>query len=219
MLKLKKKQKEAAEAAAKAESEGGGASAPDSCTPSNAAPTLSLLGIGGVNPVKKRSNAKSKKKSAAEIRLQKDIDSLNLEDNPGTDLRWPNSNDLTHFIVSITPTDGFWKKATYEFDVTVPAEYPHNPPKVLCNTRIYHPNINLEGKVCLNILRKDWKPVLDVNAVIYGLTTLFIDPNPSDPLNQDAAKLFREDINSFRLLVERTLRGGRLEGQTFPKLL
>ena len=38
---------------------------------------------------------------------------------------------------------------------------------------IYHPNINLEGKVCLNILREDWKPVLDINAVIYGLIFLF----------------------------------------------
>jgi ubiquitin-conjugating enzyme E2 M len=38
-------------------------------------------------------------------------------------------------------------------------------PKVLCHTTIYHPNINLEGNVCLNILREDWKPVLDINAV------------------------------------------------------
>ena len=63
--------------------------------------------------------------------------------------------------------------------------YPHEPPKVHCDTQvtyryeavdraseqlaqIYHPNINTEGNVCLNILREDWKPVLDINAVIYG---------------------------------------------------
>uniref|UniRef100_A0A3Q7IIK2 UBC core domain-containing protein n=1 Tax=Solanum lycopersicum TaxID=4081 RepID=A0A3Q7IIK2_SOLLC len=34
---------------------------------------------------------------------------------------------------------------------------------------VYHPNIDLEGNVCLNILREDWKPVLNINTIIYGL--------------------------------------------------
>jgi Ubiquitin-conjugating enzyme len=45
---------------------------------------------------------------------------------------------------------------------------------------VYHPNINLQGNVCLNILREDWKPVLDINAVIYGLIYLFYEPNPGE---------------------------------------
>ena len=39
---------------------------------------------------------------------------------------------------------------------------------------MYHPNIDLEGNVCLNILREDWKPVLSINSVIYGLQFLFL---------------------------------------------
>lgn len=39
--------------------------------------------------------------------------------------------------------------------------------------QVYHPNIDLEGSVCLNILREDWKPVLNINTVIYGLYHLF----------------------------------------------
>jgi len=39
---------------------------------------------------------------------------------------------------------------------------------------VYHPNIDLEGNICLNILREDWKPVLSINSVIYGLNFLFI---------------------------------------------
>lgn len=38
--------------------------------------------------------------------------------------------------------------------------------------------------MCLNILREDWKPVLDINSVIYGLIYLFYEPNPDDPLNK-----------------------------------
>lgn len=40
--------------------------------------------------------------------------------------------------------------------------------------QVYHPNIDLEGNVCLNILREDWKPVLNINTVIYGLILLFM---------------------------------------------
>lgn len=52
--------------------------------------------------------------------------------------------------------------------------YPHEAPKVRCETKVYHPNIDLEGAVCLNILREDWKPVLTINSIVYGLQYLFL---------------------------------------------
>lgn len=134
-------------------------------------------------------------------------------------IEFPNPNDLTTFRVSVTPDTGYWSRATYHFTFSIPAHYPHSPPKVECSTRIYHPNINLDGKVCLNILREDWKPVLDINAVIYGLIYLFYEPNPNDPLNHEAAELFRKDIHQFERLVARTLRGGILDGVQFERLV
>lgn len=134
-------------------------------------------------------------------------------------IEFPNPNDLTRFQVTVKPDTGFWLGATYTFTFLIPDHYPHSPPKVTCQTKIYHPNINLEGNVCLNILREDWKPVLDINAVIYGLIYLFYEPNPDDPLNHEAAELFRKDVIQFQKLVAKTLRGGYIEGVMFPKLL
>lgn len=54
----------------------------------------------------------------------------------------------------------------------------------LCSSQIYHPNVDLEGNVCLNILREDWKPVLNLNSVMVGLQYLFLEPNADDPLNK-----------------------------------
>ncbi len=73
--------------------------------------------------------------------------------------------------------------------------------------------------MCLNILRKDWKPVLDINTVILGLIYLFIDPNPEDPLNLEAAELQRDNYEQFKRTVKNTLRGQTVSGVDFPKFV
>jgi ubiquitin-conjugating enzyme E2 M len=75
----------------------------------------------------------------------------------------------------------------------------------------------MDGNVCLNILRDDWKPILTVNAVILGLIFLFIEPNPNDPLNKDAAELMRDDYSTFEDTVIRSLKGEYIDGVEFPK--
>mmetsp|Transcript_22461 Transcript_22461/g.45232 ORF Transcript_22461/g.45232 Transcript_22461/m.45232 type:complete len:223 (-) Transcript_22461:252-920(-) len=222
MLALKKKRE--AEAKAKAAA---AAAAPPSSEPapmavdstSSSSNKVSLLGIGGKKKKSEDGAAKNgtKKRSPGEIRIQKDI--AELDGGKVANIDFPNPNDLTVFEVSVTPDSGYWKNATYKFKFEIPDHYPHTPPKVHCDTKIYHPNINLEGKVCLNILREDWKPVLDINAVIYGLIFLFYEPNPDDPLNHEAAELFRKDINHFERLVNRTLKGGVMDGVYFDRLI
>jgi ubiquitin-conjugating enzyme E2 M len=77
----------------------------------------------------------------------------------------------------------------------------------------------LQGNVCLNILRADWKPVLGINTVILGLIFLFIEPNPNDPLNKEAAELMRANEAAFREKVRKSLKGGMIDGVNFPKLI
>lgn len=109
-------------------------------------------------------------------RLQKDMATLDLP--PGTSIKYnklPSGElDLQSFHIFINPTEeSYWHGGLYDFEFSVPNSYPYEPPKVKCHVKIYHPNIDLEGSVCLNILRKDWKPVLNINHVIFGLETLF----------------------------------------------
>ncbi len=40
-----------------------------------------------------------------------------------------------------------------------------------------------------------------------------------DPLNHEAAELFRKDVGQFERLVHRTLRGGVLDGVQFERLV
>jgi ubiquitin-conjugating enzyme E2 M len=124
-----------------------------------------------------------------------------------------------NFDFSFVPDSGFWKGARLVFKFSLKNDYPYSPPHVECATKIYHPNIDLAGKVCLNILRGDWKPVLDLNNVMHGLYFLFYDPNPLDPLNLEAAQLFRNDVAQFERVVKSTLQGRSHGGESFPKLL
>lgn len=82
---------------------------------------------------------------------------------------FPDPDDILNFRLIIEPDEGMYRGGRFTFDFKINQNFPHEPPKVLCEQKIYHPNIDLEGKVCLNILREDWKPVLNLNAVIVGL--------------------------------------------------
>eukprot|EP01033_Poteriospumella_lacustris_P011286 gene11285-8019_t len=185
-------------------------------TPS-AGGSISLLGVGGAAIKSGEERRGGRKRTPGEIRIQKDIAELDAGNAAKVD--FPNPNDLTNFAVTVRPDTGYWAGARYIFNFHIHPEYPHKPPKVLCQTKIYHPNIDLEGNVCLNILKEDWKPVLDINAVIYGLVYLFYEPNPDDPLNREAAELFRNDRNQFQRIVRRTLEGYGHAGVSFERFV
>jgi len=148
-----------------------------------------------------------------------DVDIAELEMGDVAEIKFPSPNDLTKFEVIVTPDSGYWKGATYRFTFNIPAGYPHDPPKVMCATKIYHPNINLQGNVCLNILREEWKPVLQIEHVIHGVLFLFYEPNPGDPLNQEAAEELRNHKARFERSVRESLRGGYVHGEQFPRLI
>uniref|UniRef100_A0AAZ3QGP1 NEDD8-conjugating enzyme UBC12 n=1 Tax=Oncorhynchus tshawytscha TaxID=74940 RepID=A0AAZ3QGP1_ONCTS len=146
-----------------------------------------------------------------------DINELNL---PKTcEIVFPDQDDLLNFKLIISPDEGFYKGGKFVFSFKVGQGYPHDPPKVKCETMVYHPNIDLEGNVCLNILREDWKPVLTVNSIIYGLQYLFLEPNPEDPLNKEAAEVLQTNRRLFEQNVQRSLRGGYVGATYFERCL
>ena len=248
MLRLKKqKEEEAAALAAAAQSlaapmdvDGSGASAdakaseegataqPPGSAAASAAPAaqpkkISLLNsIGGKElPTAQdkeggATTTKGKKRTPGEIRIQKDISDLDASISDS--VTFPNPNDLTNFVVTVTPVSGFWAQCPYVFHFSIPANYPHEAPKILCKTKVYHPNIDTSGNICLNILRAEWKPVLDINSIINGLYFLFYEPEPNDPLNHKAAKHLREDRAGFGKAVDKTLKGGVVDGEEYKKL-
>ncbi|KAK4982665.1 NEDD8-conjugating protein ubc12 [Elasticomyces elasticus] len=160
---------------------------------------------------------KKKKVTAAQLRVQKDLSELSLGSTMKT--HFPNPDDILNFELTIDPDEGMYKLGTFVFTFAISQNFPHEPPKVKCTQKIYHPNIDLEGNVCLNILREDWKPVLNLNAVIVGLQFLFLEPNASDPLNKEAAEDLKTNRDGFKRNVRTSMLGGQVKGQMFDRVM
>lgn len=171
---------------------------------------------------KAQDDKKVVKQTAAELRVQSDLADLDLPNNVKLKIQ---AKAWKEFVVSISPLDCEWQGATYRFRFKIPAKYPFDGPKVQCLDKIYHPNIDLEGKVCVNVLRP-WKPTYSIQIIIFGLLFLFSHPNPNDPLNKAAAQVLRDSqaksingkINTtFRETVKKSLAGKTINGVSFPK--
>lgn len=61
-------------------------------------------------------------------------------------------------------------------------------PKVRFLTKIYHPNVDKLGRICLDILKDKWSPALQIRTVLLSIQALMSAPNPDDPLDENIAK-------------------------------
>lgn len=75
--------------------------------------------------------------------------------------------------------------------------FPQMPPKGYFLTRIFHPNISKNGEICVNTLKKDWKPTLGLRHILLAIRCLLIEPFPESALNEEAGKMVMEDYEAY----------------------
>ena len=93
----------------------------------------------------------------------------------------------------IGPADSPYSGGIFHLSILFPVDYPFKSPTISFTTKIYHPNVNAAGLICLDILKTSWSPALTISKVLLSICSLLTDPNPNDPLVPEIAQLYKTD--------------------------
>lgn len=134
-------------------------------------------------------------------RINKELQDIG-RDPPAQCSAGPVGDDLFHWQATIMgPPDSPYQGGVFFLNIHFPTDYPFKPPKVSFITRIYHPNINSNGSICLDILRSQWSPALTISKVLLSICSLLTDPNPDDPLVPEIARVYKTDREKYTKLA------------------
>ena len=132
-------------------------------------------------------------------RIQKELEDIQ-RDPPAGCSAGPIGDDLFAWeAVIFGPSDSPYTGGVYRLSIRFPTDYPFKQPHVQFLTRVYHPNINSAGGICLDILKNQWSPALTISKVLLSILSLLTDPNPDDPLVPDIANLYKTNRAAYEM--------------------
>jgi ubiquitin-conjugating enzyme E2 D/E len=135
-------------------------------------------------------------------RLQRELAEIEKDTPANCSAGLVNPDDLfTWQATIIGPTETPYEGGMFNLVILFPTDYPFKPPKISFTTRIYHPNINNTGGICLDILKDQWSPALSITKVLLSICSLLSDPNPDDPLAPEIANIYKTNKEEFNKIA------------------
>ena len=134
---------------------------------------------------------------ATTTRIVKETEKLQKEPPPGIAAS-PTADNPRYFKVVVAgPSQSAYEGGVFNLELFLPEEYPMAPPKVRFLTRIYHPNVDKIGRICLDILKDKWSPALTIKTALVSLQALMSAPEPDDPQDAEVATMYKTDRSRF----------------------
>lgn len=112
----------------------------------------------------------------------------------------------------------------FRMKLVLAEDFPASPPRGFFLTKIYHPNVALNGDICVNTLKRDWSAEVTLKHVLQVIRCLLIVPFPESSLNDEAGKLFMDSYDEFarraRIMTQvHAMRTSDIEGESNSKKL
>ena len=140
-------------------------------------------------------------KRPAGKRLVKELSLVHRRGNIPGIACFPVSFDLLHHLAGIEgPPDTPYEDGVFWIDIHLRPTYPIEPPVLRFLTRIYHPNIDSRGKICINLLaisKEGWSPQYHLTTVLVSLCSILDDPGLTDPLVPEIAETYCKDYDLY----------------------
>ncbi|RWS23632.1 ubiquitin-conjugating enzyme E2 C-like protein [Leptotrombidium deliense] len=137
--------------------------------------------------------------SAASKRLRRELMDLMMSSDKGVSA-FPDGDNLFRWIATIEgPKDTVYESLKFKLRLEFTAKYPYVAPRVQFTSTCFHPNVDSEGNICLDILKDKWTALYDVRTVLLSIQALLSEPNLESPLDPLAASLWEK--SEFRQIL------------------
>lgn len=138
-------------------------------------------------------------------RLQSELMQLMVSNTAGVSAFPDSDSNMLHWTGTINGPEGTpYEGITYKMSLQFPKDYPMSPPHIKFTSPVWHPNVDMSGNICLDILKEKWSAVYNVQSILLSLQSLLNNPNNASPLNAQAAELWDSDPQEYkRLLMKR----------------
>ncbi len=136
-------------------------------------------------------------------RMKKELAMLQTDPGPGISCYMVSDDNMLNLEAQIAgPSGSPYEAGTFRLSVQIPERYPLEPPRVRFMTPIYHPNIDSDGRICLDTLKVQpqgcWSPSININTLLLTIRLLIANPNADDGLVPDITEEYRRDIGLWK---------------------
>ena len=126
-------------------------------------------------------------------------------------------NFLIWDVLLIGPPETIFEGGQFKCELIFNSNYPNEPPQFKFLTKLFHPNIYPDGKVCISILHtgndefgyedisERWNPSHSAQSILISILSMLSDPNLESPANVDAAKMWKNDWVNYKKIIYQTI--------------
>ncbi len=135
-------------------------------------------------------------------RIKRELEEI-WKDPPAQCSAGPIRDNLHKWNATIMgPPESPFEGGVFSLEITFPDNYPFNAPHVIFTTKIYHPNVNDKGSICLDVLKHQWSPAMSISKVLLSIISLLETPNAADPLNGAVAMVYNRSKEEYNRVAK-----------------